>query len=197
MHRLNSSFILGYHGCSAFAAEQLLSGASQFRISENDYDWLGPGIYFWQSNPARALQFAHEKRERENADWMPTVVGAAIDLRDCLDLTTEIGIDEIRSAHQLLSETFSRAGEALPSNSGGPGHMLRRLDCAVVRQLHEIRRQMGLASVDSVKGIFVEGTPIYEGSGFRSKTHVQIAVCDPAAIRGIFRVPQEDLAASK
>ena len=125
------------------------------------------------------------------------MVGAALDLGDCLDLTTEVGIDEIRSAHQLLSETFAKAGVALPSNSGGFGLMLRRLDCAVVRQLHEIRRQMELAPVDTVKGIFLEGDPIYPGSGFRAKTHVQIAVCNPLVIRGIFRVPEEDMAPVK
>ena len=193
MHRLNSAFVLGYHGCSDQVAEQLLSGAVTFKVSENDYDWLGSGIYFWQSNPVRALQFAEEKRNREKARWLPSVVGAAIDLGDCLDLTTELGIEEVRLAHQLLKDTFEVAGTALPTNSGGAGLMLRRLDCAVVHQLHEIRHQMELTPVDTVKGIFVEGEPIYDGSGFRAKTHVQIAVCNPAVIRGIFRVPADDL----
>lgn len=193
MHRLNSSFILGYHGCSAQVAEQLLSGAAQFKVSENDYDWLGPGIYFWQSNPLRALQFAREKRKRERAAWKPAVVGAAIDLGNCLDLTTEVGIEEVRLSHQLLSDTYKAADLQLPSNSGGAEMLLRPLDCAVVRQLHEIRDRMELVAVDTVKGIFVEGDPIYDGSGFRSKTHVQIAVRNPAVIRGIFRVPKEDL----
>ena len=56
MHRLNTAFILGYHGCSVQVAEQLLSGAAKFKVSENNYDWLGPGTYFWQSNPVRAMQ---------------------------------------------------------------------------------------------------------------------------------------------
>lgn len=197
MHRLNSSFILGYHGCSAHVAEQLLSGAMQFKASDNDYDWLGPGIYFWQSNPLRALQFAREKRKRERATWKPAVVGAAIDLGNCLDLTTEVGIEEVRLSHQLLVDTYKAADLQLPSNSGGAEMLLRPLDCAVVRQLHDIRDSMSRDPVDTVKGIFVEGEPIYEGSGFRSKTHVQVAVCNPAVIRGIFRVPATDLAPVK
>jgi len=36
-----------------------------------------------------------------------------------------------------------------------------------------------------------EGEPIYESAGFYSKTHVQIAVCNPAYIKG---VPKEQLA---
>lgn len=37
-------------------------------------------------------------------------------------------------------------------------------------------------------GVFVEGEPIYPGAGFDAKTHVQICVCDPACIKGVFRV---------
>lgn len=29
------------------------------RSSDNDYDWLGPGIYFWENNPKRAIDYAH------------------------------------------------------------------------------------------------------------------------------------------
>lgn len=195
MHRLTSSFILGYHGCSATIAEQLFSGRRAFRASDNDYDWLGPGIYFWLANPSRALTFAEEKRRRERGRWKPTVVGAAIDPGLCLDLSTESGVVELRTAHMLLEATFAAAGKELPSNSGGADLMLRRLDCAVVQQLHAIRGEAGEPPVDTVRGIFIEGEPIYDGSGFRDKTHVQICVCNARAIRGIFRVPQSDMEA--
>lgn len=193
MHRLTSSFVLGYHGCSATVAEQLFSGSEVFKASDNEYDWLGPGIYFWLANPRRALGFAEEKRRREKARWKPAVVGAAIDLGLCLDLSTESGVIELRAAYKLLEATFAAAGKELPSNSGGADLMLRRLDCAVVQQLHAIRKETDAPPVDTVRGIFIEGEPIYEGSGFRHKTHVQICVCDPRAIRGIFRVPQSDM----
>lgn len=193
MHRLSAAFILGYHGCSAAIAEQLFSGRHEFRASDNDYDWLGPGIYFWQANPRRALQFAEVKRTRERARWRPVVVGAAIDLGLCLDLSTEAGVIEIRAAYDLLKDTMAAALEPLPSNSGGRDRLLRRLDCAVVRQLHAIREEAGLSRVDTVRGVFVEGGPAYDGSGFLDKTHVQICVCNPQAIRGVFRVPQSDL----
>lgn len=54
MHRLSSSFVLGYHGCDQSVGEALLRG-EPFRISNNDYDWLGPGVYFWEANPERGL----------------------------------------------------------------------------------------------------------------------------------------------
>jgi hypothetical protein len=193
MHRLSSSFILGYHGCSAPIAEQLFSG-QPFRASDNDYDWLGPGIYFWQSNPRRALQFATEKSARERAGWRPVVVGAAIDLGLCLDLSTEAGGIELQGAFAYFKAAIEDEGQSLPSNSGGSDRLLRRLDCAVVRQLHQLREEAGLPAVDTVRGVFTEGEPIYEGSGFLAKTHVQICVCNPAVIRGVFRVPPADMA---
>jgi hypothetical protein len=193
MHRLASAFVLGYHGCPASVADQLISGTGTFKAKDEDYHWLGPGIYFWQANPRRALKFAEEKRARENGRWEPAVVGAAIDTGLCLDLSTEAGVIRIRAAYDLLKATFEEAGEPLPSNSGGSDLLLRRLDCAVVRQLHAIREELNEPPVDSVRGVFIEGNPVYEGSGFLAKTHVQICVCNTRSIRGIFRVPSQDL----
>ena len=61
------------------------------------------------------------------------------------------------------------------------------------RRLHGILEDNGMPPIDSVKGIFLEGAPAYPGSGFREKTHIQIAVCNLACIKGVFRVPPEDL----
>jgi hypothetical protein len=193
MHRLSASFVLGYHGCSASVAEQLFSGNATFKASDNDYDWLGPGIYFWEANPRRALRFAEEKRARDGASWETAVVGAAIDLGLCLDLSTEVGLLALRTSYDVLAATMLVAGAALPVNKGGSDQLLRHLDCAVVRHLHAIREEAQQPPVDTVRGVFTEGPPLYEGSGFPAKTHVQICACNPRVIRGIFRVPREDL----
>ncbi len=187
MHRFSTSFILGYHGCSQEAAERLLAG-EPFTLSQNDYDWLGPGIYFWQANPRRALKFAEEKRIREEAAWKPAVLGAAIDLGLCLDLSTEAGVMQVKAAYDVLTRTFRAAEAELPTNYGGTDRLLRKLDCAVVRMLHDIRKSGGQEPVDTILGIFVEGEPIYENSGFHEKTHIQICVCNTDSIKGVFRV---------
>jgi len=62
VHELSSSFILAYHGCDRSVAERLLNNRP-FRISENEYDWLGSGVYFWESNPARALHWARHLKK--------------------------------------------------------------------------------------------------------------------------------------
>jgi hypothetical protein len=51
----------------------------------------------------------------------------------------------------------------------------------------------GLPPVETVWGVFVEGKPIYPTAGFDEKTHIQIAVNNPACIKGVFRVPKDQL----
>jgi pimeloyl-ACP methyl ester carboxylesterase len=38
----------------------LLNGSDELCPSDNPWDWLGPGIYFWEQNPYRALAYARE-----------------------------------------------------------------------------------------------------------------------------------------
>jgi hypothetical protein len=190
LHQLAASFILGYHGCDRAVGERILKD-DPFRHSNNDYDWLGPGIYFWEANPLRGLDFAREaKRRRASNIKKPFVIGV-ISLGLCLDLTTTARIEQVRAAHKSLVESAAAAGRELPENN--QDGLLRRLDCAVIQMVHVIRRDRGDESIDTVKGVFVEGRPIYDGSGFYEKTHIQIAVRNPECIKGVFRVPQAQL----
>jgi hypothetical protein len=50
--------VYGYHGTSQTKALSILDRG--FRASDNDYDWLGTGIYFFQDAPLRAKQWATE-----------------------------------------------------------------------------------------------------------------------------------------
>ncbi len=193
MHSLSSSFVLGYHGCDVKVAERLLVGAS-FVQSQNEYDWLGHGIYFWESNPKRGLDYAIELSARRGSSSKiskATVVGAVLELGFCLDLTTMSGIEEVRIAYGLLEKIYSASGEEMPQNH--PDGLRRNLDCAVINLLHDVRRGHGDRSVDTVKGIFTEGKSIYPGSGFMEKTHIQLCVRNSTCIKGVFRVPEDQL----
>ena len=192
MHRLSTSFVLGYHGCDEEVAERLLAGRA-FVPSENDYDWLGHGIYFWEANPKRGLEFAYEASRRAGSRIRcPAVVGAIIDLGLCLDLTSSQGVHQVGRAYQFLSNTTNLNGDPLPQNS--PDLLRRNLDCAVINFLHDTLKDDGAAPFDTVKGIFTEGAPLYPGSGFHAKTHVQVCVRTTACVRGVFRVPAWELA---
>jgi hypothetical protein len=54
--------LIGYHGRDRSVAEAVLSGRRKLQPSQNDYDWLGPGIYFWVDSPERGLNWAREQR---------------------------------------------------------------------------------------------------------------------------------------
>lgn len=185
MNDLHSHFILGYHGCDAAVAERLLNG-DPFVPSQNNYDWLGSGIYFWEANPVRGLQFAREVALRGGPITAPTVVGAVVHLGLCLDMTTSSGIALAKNSFASLERLFAKASTDLPLNRADM--LLRFRDRAIIEQAHEMLAQQGI-SIDSVRGVFVEGQPIYQGAGFFEKTHIQIAVRNPACIKGVFRVP--------
>lgn len=87
MSKLNTSFVLGYHGCSLDTAKDVLLNKSELTDSKNGYDWLGHGIYFWEGDPKRAYEWA-ESKVKEGKYERIGVVGAIIDLGNCLDLTT-------------------------------------------------------------------------------------------------------------
>ena len=192
MHTLTSAFVLGYHGCDESVGEGLLSG-EDFKPSQNDYDWLGSGIYFWQTNPRRGLDWARELQQRRSDIRTPFVVGAVLDLGFCLDLLSTNGTESVRLAFESFRASVARTGKELPSNTGGHDLLLRRLDCAVINHLHKVREAEKLPPLDTVRGVFIEGSRIYADSGFREKTHIQICVRNPACIKGVFRVRAADL----
>jgi len=99
------SFVLDFHGCDRSVGEAVLNGAiPHLEFSRNDYDWLGEGVYFWESSPARALDFARERarggRNSRGNITEPFVVGAILNLRHCF-ITTEM------NALNRLQETYT------------------------------------------------------------------------------------------
>ncbi len=197
MHSLSTTFVLGYHGCDKTVGERLLKNEA-FKKSENDYDWLGSGIYFWESNPDRALSWAHElgSRHKGKKPFEPFVVGAVIDLGFCLDLMTANGIIAVKEAYAGLIETAKSSKVPLPVNEGGEDLLLRRLDRAVIQYLHEFRKQEKKVPFDTVRAAFTEAKRLYENSGFREKTHIQVCVTNPDKIKGVFRVPDNHFSSS-
>jgi hypothetical protein len=196
LSRLATSFVLGYHGCDEKVATKAIAGEIDLLQSERDFDWLGPGSYFWESDPKRALEWAHWKASR--GDYKePVVVGAVIDLRNCLDLVNREDLELVKAAYTAFVGVQSKAGLPVPKNKSVPGapnpdRILRYLDCAVIRHLHSIldaKTDDGLAvePFDTVRGMFIEGKKLYPGSGFKAHSHAQIAVRNKDCILGVFR----------
>jgi hypothetical protein len=196
---LHTSFILGYHGCDKSVGLDIIAGKLSLIGSDRDYDWLGPGIYFWESDPRRALEWAEAKAKRTNPAITPFVIGAVIDLGNCLDLTVREDIEMLRDAYDGLLKTQAADGKPMPRNQNNPkgkdkDKLFRNLDCAVIRYLHDsieetikVNGATKLERFDTVRGTFSEGEPVYPGGGFYEKTHTQIAVRTLRCIKGVFR----------
>jgi hypothetical protein len=201
LSRQATSFVLGYHGCERDVGLQALAGRTQILQSDRDFDWLGPGAYFWEGDPRRALEWAKDKPGKAYAE--PFVVGPIIDLGNCLDLTYRENMPFLHMAHRALEENLAASGTPMPVNRNpkdtSGDKALRKLDCAVIRQLHRIIERQpdgglpGLGQVlpfDSVRGMFREGQPVYPGGEFFEKSHTQIAVRSSFRIKGVFLPPE-------
>jgi len=195
MYKTLPYFVLGFHGCDRDVAEKILhSGNEHLKHSENDYDWLGNGIYFWENNPDRALQYArhlkknplHGKAKIKNE----AVIGAVIDLGNCLNLLETQSLQTLKANYDMLLQSHKLSGVPLPQNSRPLGEeedvLIRRLDCAVVEATHTLYADMGKKAFDTVRGVFWEGKELYPNAGFREKNHIQICIRNLNCIKGYF-----------
>lgn len=182
---ISQSLVLAYHGCDADVAERVIAGQDHLQPSVQEYDWLGGGIYFWEDSVRRAWQWA-EEGVKAGRIRTPAVVGAAIQLGNCLNLIDPADLEIVRSAHARYLEMCKQAGKP-PQRNRGKGLRARFLDCEVFNTLHELRKAEGMDPFDTVRAFFVEGKGLYPGAGLRTQDHVQIAVRTTKCIRGYFR----------
>ncbi len=203
MSRLATSFVLGYHGCEIDIAKNVVNRELSLSPSDTSYDWVGPGIYFWESDPLRAWEWA--KQRSADGDYQnPAVVGAIIDLRNCLDLLNRTDQEMVKSAYSSFVQFCEKSGKSLPKNTnmkkgGDKDRRARALDCDVIKHLHKMLEfQMDdevdqtTSYFDTVRGMFTEGDELYPGAAFYHQSHVQIAVRNPDCIKGVFFPPELD-----
>ena len=209
MYSKRSGLILGFHGCDKALRDKIVSEKGAIlKPSQNSYDWLGGGSYFWENNQQRALQFAQESKNRflkldENSKKAyiksgksiietPAVLGAVIDLGYCLDLLDSEYLKVLKESYHLLCETHQIYGTTIPENiRNKKGELLQRhLDCAVIESIHQFNTSTKNQEFDSVRGVFFEGKDLYPKAGFQEKNHIQIALRNPNCIKGYF-IPRE------
>lgn len=198
-YQAQPGLVLGFHGTDSKTAERVLAGKAELEPSTNEYDWLGHGIYFWEYSPARAWEFAHEKKKRGEIK-SPDVIGAVIAPGICLNLLESSALAELKLAYTMVEFAAKENASQLPKNIGGADLFKRYLDCAVVEMACSMREISGIGALsqiagikpmpryETVRGAFWEGDPLYPNAGFREKNHVQLCVRDPASIKGYFRV---------
>lgn len=164
----------------------MLIGKDHLRPSDNPWDWLGPGIYFWEDNPYRALSYAidcaQKKQKFSGEIRTPFVIGAIIEIGKCLNLVEPNSIEIIRKAYDHLKAELKRKGQPMPVNNGAN----RALDCAVIKYLHEMNKIDGDPPYDTIRSPFHEGEPIYEQANFTTGLHIEVCVINPDQIKGYF-----------
>jgi hypothetical protein len=188
---LHHRLVVGYHACTRTTREAVLNG-EDLRPSENAFDWLGKGVYFWEHGPERAAAYGVELAGRKKRNFKdPVVLGAYIHLGRCLDLTDAGAPVFLRVSYDELKRTLDEAGKPMPENVAGIAgdHDLvrRHLDCAVINlAIDTLDREAAELSYQTVRGVFLEGGEAYPGARIFMKTHTQIAVRDPTCILGYF-----------
>jgi|LGOV01.1.fsa_nt_gb hypothetical protein len=191
MYSSYPALIHAFHGCDHELAEAIFAGHETLKPSQNSYDWLGHGIYFWENDHVRAYQYAvnlsHNPKSKVK---FPAVVGATIDLGYCFNLLEADALAQLKAGYEVFSELQQVNELPMPKNKtveNGEDLLLRPLDCAVIQTIQQFRKATDEKAYDSVRGVFWEGAPLYEGAGFKMKNHIQVCIANPNCIKGYFR----------
>lgn len=194
MYSKRAGLVLGFHGCDESVRDKVVSKKEiVLKPSENDYDWLGSGVYFWENNYERALKYATDLKKNpyksKSKIEKPSVIGAVIDLGHCLDFLDSEYLNLLKTGYEMLLELNNKHGLEIPQNMPIEKQgdlLLRHLDCAVIESVHQFNKDESKPEFDSVRGVFFEGKDVYPNAGFKEKNHIQIAVRNINCIKGFF-----------
>lgn len=199
MYSKRNGLVLGFHGCDKQLRDDIVSKKGVvLEPSDNSYDWLGSGVYFWENNYHRAYDFAkylsenppHNKKQKIKE---PAVLGAIIDLGYCFDLLDSFNLDFLKTGYDFVNTSNEKHSINIPKNlplKENGDLLIRYLDCAVIESIHQFNIDKNHKEFDSVRGVFFEGDDLYPNAGFKTKNHIQIALRNPNCIKGYF-IPRE------
>jgi hypothetical protein len=168
-----------HHGTTEELAQEIIK--TGFKQSEEKWDWLGYGIYFWEDSPARALLWARQKHSNGSL----SVIDAEIALEHCLNLLDPEGAAKLKRFYRRYILATGVEVASLKSTAGN-----HELDCRVINYACEQWAEFGY-HVHVIRGGFVEGDPLYShglggpDSKIHDLSHVQLAVRDTCAILNV------------
>ncbi|GHC88120.1 hypothetical protein GCM10007320_34990 [Pseudorhodoferax aquiterrae] len=199
----DGTLLLGFHGCDVTTRDDLLTGRlGGLSPSENKYDWLGPGVYFFENDMDRARAFAQsacdypERLYTRRPIATPAVVGAVLCVSRSIDMTTQAGMTVWQHAYLQLLSMSEASGEPMPTNEEAPAGedtvLVRKLDYAVFSAAHKQAALSKQARYQLVRGAFLQGDRLSSSTTeFRWLSHIQLAVTDPGCILAWF-LPKGD-----
>jgi hypothetical protein len=173
--------VIAFHGTTSEAAERLVSGDA-FVESDNDDDWFGKGVYFWEHAPKQAWWWARRFKRSDS----PAVIGAIIRLGNCFDLLDPRNVKTLKAFHDTMIRRFRKARIEVPRNA----RHRRNRDCAVFNFLYREAEQADRA-IDSARAVYVPTEfrkRVWKGSWIYEEAHIQICVRNPRNILAVWHV---------
>lgn len=175
--------VTGFHSCDRDKVGlRVLTGEIDLIPSVNTWDWLGSGVYFWEQNPQRALEYAEESAKgtqfNKKRIEIPFVIGATIELGHCLNLVEPDSLLLLKVGYEGVKKAYEELKKELPTNNDAN----RKLDCAVIQYIQNSQTQ----KYDTIRCPFNEGEEVYPGANFTDRLHIQICVLNPDKIEGYF-----------
>lgn len=191
--------VYGYHATDAETVANVLH-EKHIKKSENWYDWLGVGSYFYQEAPLRALKWlTQEKHEGTIEPSKAGLLCAKIQIREFIDLLEPDWVEVIARTYILLEEDTDKLAtlrrwrekqaEYKVGGEAGP-HPLDKyvIDMAVGSLIKGGRK------VNGVRAIFYDGKRLFENSHLLDRQHIQIAVHNwtEDVVEGLWEVDCQD-----
>jgi hypothetical protein len=108
--------VRAYHGTTHSIAIDIINHRRSFVASDNPGDWLGRGVYFFEENLVKAIEWAFVQvglRGRLGVIETAAVLVADLDLSDCLDLCSSQWHD-----HLLVIGKKLHGARQLPQQHG-------------------------------------------------------------------------------
>lgn len=207
MYDVRPNIIIGFHGCDLDIRNKLVNYPDQIEISTKPHDWLGHGMYFWENNYTRAMEWA-EERVRAGKIKQAAVLGAVLQLGRCCDFLDSKFTAMVSKFYDATAEEYLKTGKTMPENldSKEDRHnqkLVRLLDCTVIENMHKLttaRYKKDIAEkgysdspiFDSTRGAFYEGGPAFKGAGIAQKSHIQVCIRNKNCIKGFF-IPRKEV----
>ena len=143
--------VIGYHGTRVKTADRLVAGEA-FDPSDEEDEWFGKGIYFWEHAFQQAWWWARRRHHSSrlpllsigtlNIAWWwarrrhhssPAVIGAIIRLGYCFDLVDTGNVNLLRLFHDKMIAQWRVENLGIPRNVRSH----RMLDCAVFNYMYD------------------------------------------------------------
>ena len=105
MYDIRPNMIIGFHGCDLSVRNKLINNPNHIEISTKPHDWLGHGMYFWENNYARAMEWA-EQRAAKGTIKEPAVLGAILQLGYCCDFLDSKYLSLIKQTYSLRAKAM-------------------------------------------------------------------------------------------